>query len=99
MMGYGLNCPSADDRDDGARGVEGRDSVDDTRQWEGPERRTSLRLRALIDDMQLQLRDTRHALEFLREGVSDLRVDVEELRRAHNEGRQSVAPPRRGRQG
>lgn len=73
--------------------------MDDTRQWEGPERRTSLRLRALIDDMQLQLRDTRHALEFLREGVSDLRVDVEELRRAHNEGRLSVAPPRRGRQG
>jgi hypothetical protein len=36
----------------------------------------------LIDDLQLQLRDTRHALEFIREGVADLRLDVEELRRA-----------------
>jgi hypothetical protein len=47
-----------------------------------PERRTNHRLRALIDDLQSQLRDTRHALEFVRGSVSELRVDVEELRRA-----------------
>ena len=62
----------------------------DTTQWQGPERRTNLRLRALIDDLRRELRDTRHALEFLRERVSTLSVEVEDLRRAHNEGRPSV---------
>lgn len=52
------------------------------RSEERPERRSNHRLRMLIDDLQAQLRDTRHALEFVREGLAELRVDVEELRRA-----------------
>ena len=51
------------------------------RSEERPERRTNHRLRMLIDDLQSQLRDTRHALEFVRDGLADLRVNVEELRR------------------
>jgi len=62
----------------------------ETTQWQGPERRSNPRLRALIDDLRAELRDTRHALEFLRERVSTLSVELEELRRAHNEGRPSV---------
>ena len=62
----------------------------DTTQWQGPERRTNPRLRALIDDLRGELRDTRHALEFLRERVSALSVELEEVRRAHNQGRPSV---------
>jgi hypothetical protein len=62
----------------------------DTTQWQGSERRTNLRLRALIDELRGELRDTRHALEFLRERVSTLSVEMEELRRAHNERRPSV---------
>jgi chromosome segregation ATPase len=59
-------------------------SVGDTmeRSEERPDRRTNHRLRMLIDDLQSQLRDTRHALEYVRDSVADLRVDVEELRRA-----------------
>ena len=59
----------------------------DAKEWQGPERRTNVRLRALIDELRSELRDTRHALEFLRERVSTLSIDLEELRRAHNEGR------------
>ena len=66
----------------------------DEEPWQGPERRTNLRLRALIDDLRGELRDTRHALEFLRERVSSLSVELEELRRAHNERRPSVAGTR-----
>jgi hypothetical protein len=62
----------------------------DSEQWQGPERRTNHRLRALIDELRGEQRDTRHALEFLRDRVSMLSVDLEELRRAHNEGRPSV---------
>jgi len=65
----------------------------DTEQWQGPERRTNLRLRALIDELRGELRDTRHSQEFLRERVAALSVDVEDLRRAHNEGRPSVVGP------
>jgi predicted nucleic acid-binding Zn-ribbon protein len=54
---------------------------------ERPERRKNDRLRMLIDDLQSQLRDTRYALEFVRDSVAQLRVDVEDLRRAHNEER------------
>ena len=57
------------------------------RSEERPERRTNHRLRMLIDDLQSQLRDTRHALEFVRDSVAQLRLDVEDLRRAHNEER------------
>jgi len=75
--------------------VDGKDrlaggTMTDTTQWQGPERRTNPRLRALIDELRGELRDTRHSLEFLRERVSTLSVDVEELRRAHNEGRSLV---------
>jgi hypothetical protein len=73
--------------------------MDDTREWQGPERRTNLRLRALIDDLQSQLRDTRHTVECLRDGVSDLRLELAELRHAHNKGRPSAPPPNQGRQG
>jgi len=45
----------------------------------------------LIDDLQSQLSDTRHALEFVRDSVAQLRVDVEDLRRAHNEERPLIA--------
>ena len=62
----------------------------DTTEWQGPERRTNHRLRALIDELRGELRDTRHALEFVRERVSALSLDVEELRRAHDKGRPSV---------
>ena len=62
----------------------------DQGRWQGAERRTNHRLRAIIDELRAELRDTRHALEFLRERVSRLSVDMEELRRAHNEGRRSV---------
>ena len=58
---------------------------------ERPERSSNHRLRMLIDDLQSQLRDTRHALEFVLDSVADLRVDVEDLRRAHNEGRPAIA--------
>ena len=58
---------------------------------ERPERRKNHRLRMLIDDLQSQLRDTRHALEFVRDSVGQLRVDVEDLRRAHNEERPLIA--------
>lgn len=61
------------------------------RSEERPERRTNHRLRMLIDDLQSQLRDTRHALEFVRDSVAQLRVDVEDLRRAHNEERPLIA--------
>ena len=58
---------------------------------ERPERRKNHRLRMLIDDLQSQLRDTRHALEFVRDSVGQLRMDVEDLRRAHNEERPLIA--------
>ena len=45
----------------------------------------------LIDDLQSQLSDTRHALEFVQDSVAQLRVDVEDLRRAHNEERPLIA--------
>jgi len=61
-------------------------------EWQGPERRTNPRMRMLIDDLRGELRDTREALEYLRQRVSTLGVDLEELRRAHNEGRPSTAP-------
>jgi hypothetical protein len=41
----------------------------------------------LIDDLQSQLRDTRHAVEYIRESVAELRLSVEELRRAFTSGR------------
>jgi hypothetical protein len=73
-----------------AQGLLERGTMADTTQWQGSERRTNLRLRALIDELRGELRDTRHALEFLRERVSTLSVEMEELRRAHNEGRPAV---------
>ena len=57
------------------------------RSEERPERRTNHRLRMLIDDLQSQLRDTRHAVEYIRESVAELRLSVEELRRAFTSGR------------
>ena len=63
--------------------------------YDGPERRKHHRLRALIDELRGELRDTRHALEYMRESVAALRVDLEELRQAHNEGRQSEVRPRK----
>jgi len=62
----------------------------DTKAWQGTERRTSTRMRVLIDELRSELRDSRDALEFLREQVHALNVKVEELRRAHNEGRPAV---------
>ena len=53
----------------------------DTRPWTGPERRTNLRLRALIDEHRLNLRDARDAIEYLRERIFALTVEVEVLRR------------------
>jgi hypothetical protein len=41
----------------------------------------------LIDDLQSQLRDTRHAVEYIRESVAELRLSVEELRRTCANGR------------
>jgi len=67
----------------------------DETDYGGPERRKNHRLRALIDELRGELRDTRHALEFMRESVANLRVELEELRQAHNEGRQS-GPRRKG---
>lgn len=49
----------------------------------------------LIDDLQSQLRDTRHALEFVRDSLAELRVDVEELKLAYNERRPMVTRPRK----
>ena len=66
--------------------------MSETKQWDGPERRTNPRMRALIDELRSGLRDNREAVEFLRERVHTLGVDLEELRRAHNEGRLSRAP-------
>lgn len=60
-----------------------------------PDRRTNHRLRMLIDDLQSQLRDTRHALEFVRDSLAELRVDVEELKLAYNERRPMVTRPRK----
>ena len=57
------------------------------RSEERPERRTNHRLRMLIDDLQSQLRDTRHAVEHIRESVAELRLSVEELRRTCANGR------------
>jgi hypothetical protein len=47
----------------------------------------------LIDDLQSQLRDTRHALEFVRDGLAELRVSVEELRRTVMRDREVIGPP------
>jgi hypothetical protein len=63
----------------------------DGKEWRGPERRTDVRLRALIDELRSELRDTRYAMEFLRERVSTLSVELEELKRLHNERRASTA--------
>jgi predicted nucleic acid-binding Zn-ribbon protein len=64
--------------------------ADSSGQWQGPERRTNLRMRALIDDLRAELRDNRAAVEYLREQVHALSVELEELRRAHNENRPSL---------
>jgi len=47
----------------------------------------------LIDDLQSQLRDTRHAVEHIRESVAELRLSVEELRRTCANGRWWTCEP------
>jgi hypothetical protein len=53
--------------------------TDGTR-WDGTERRSNLRLRTLIDELRSELRDTRQSLEFLRERVSSMAVELERLK-------------------
>ena len=62
-----------------------------TTRWQGPERRTQLRLRQVIDALWAGQRGNQEALEYLRERVSDLAVDVEESKRIGVDGPQPVA--------
>ena len=51
----------------------------DDRTWQGPERRTNLRLRKLIDDLQRGVRDNSAGVAALTIRVHDLEVGVREL--------------------
>jgi len=62
----------------------------DPREWQGPERRANPRMRALIDELRADMRDNRAAVDYLRERVQALSVELEEVRRAHNENRPAV---------
>jgi hypothetical protein len=52
-----------------------------TTAWQGPERRQQLRLRRLIDALWAGQRGNQEALEYLREPVGALAVDLEETKR------------------
>lgn len=49
--------------------------------WHGPERRTNVRLRAIIAELQAGVRDHRGAIETLTERVADIAKDVESLKK------------------
>lgn len=46
----------------------------------GPERRTNLRLRTIIDDLQTGVREIRSAVETLNERVAAISKDLEALK-------------------
>lgn len=50
------------------------------------------------DDLRGELRDNREAVEYLRERVRALSVELDELRRAHSENRPSLMGERTGAQ-
>jgi hypothetical protein len=52
----------------------------DGRTWNGQERRTNLRLRALIDEIQAGIRDHQGALETLDARVSALTADLQAIK-------------------
>jgi outer membrane murein-binding lipoprotein Lpp len=49
--------------------------------WHGPERRTNLRLRAVINELQAAVRENRSAIDALSKQIADLREDLEMLKR------------------
>jgi hypothetical protein len=56
----------------------------DVREWPGPERRTSLRLRKLIDDLQAGQREHRVTLDTVLLRLNQLAADVEALKKVQS---------------
>jgi len=54
----------------------------DDKAWPGPERRTNLRLRRLIDDLQAGVKDNREAIAALTTRVVNLETDVRDVQEA-----------------
>ena len=48
--------------------------------WHGPERRTNLRLRAVIDELQTAVRENRASIDTLTQHVDDIRKEVAGLK-------------------
>jgi hypothetical protein len=53
----------------------------DSPRWQGTDRRTNLRLRAIIDELQAQARVSRAAIQELSDRIDVLTQEVEGLRK------------------
>jgi hypothetical protein len=56
--------------------------MSDDKTWRGPERRTNLRVREMVDDLQSAVRDNRAAIAALTIRMTNVEADVRELKEA-----------------
>jgi hypothetical protein len=56
--------------------------MSDDKTWRGPERRTNLRVREMVDDLQSAVRDNRAAIAALTIRMTNVEADVRDLKEA-----------------